>query len=143
MRFCTNWQTYADVITIRSGRWLDGVYYSDEERSKRIKNAAERETTARVELEEAFRALGFDPGALGEDKVPKKARPVGSPPASSSSSSGMGRPRTAGEEAQRNVSRHGAGGPSPYAHSKNSSASPYPHSSSTAGSALDPNNLPF
>ena len=48
MRFCTNWQTYADDITIRSGRWLDGVYYSDEERSKRVKDAAEQETMARV-----------------------------------------------------------------------------------------------
>ena len=62
MRFCTNLQIYADDITIRSGRWLDGVYYPDEERSKRAKDAAERETTARVELEEAFRTLGFDPG---------------------------------------------------------------------------------
>ena len=77
MRFCTNWQIYADDITIRSGRWLDGVYYSDEERSKRVKDAAERESTARVELEEAFRALGFDPGALGEAKGETEGTPNG------------------------------------------------------------------
>ena len=44
---------------------MDGVYYSDEERSQRIKDAAEREQMARIELEESFRALGFDPSALG------------------------------------------------------------------------------
>ena len=27
MRVCTNWQIYADDITIRSGRWLNEVYY--------------------------------------------------------------------------------------------------------------------
>ena len=63
MRFCTNWQIYADDITVRSGRWLDGVYYSDEERSQRVKDAAEREEIARIELEESFRGIVFDPSA--------------------------------------------------------------------------------
>ena len=53
---------------------MDEVYYTDEEKSQRVKDAAEREETARIELEESFRALGFDPGALGSEKVPQKAR---------------------------------------------------------------------
>ena len=86
MRSCTNWQIYADDITVRSGRWMDGVYYSDEERSQRVKDAAEREEMARIELEESFRALGFDPSALGAEKVPQKTRS-----ARKGSSSSLGR----------------------------------------------------
>ena len=74
MRFCTQWQIYADDITIRTGRWIDGVYYSDEERRLHIRDAAEREQVARVELEEGFRALGFDPSGLGAEKGATKAR---------------------------------------------------------------------
>ena len=40
MRFCTNWCIYADDITIRSGRWLDGTYYSDSEQTERIRAAS-------------------------------------------------------------------------------------------------------
>ena len=68
MRFCTEWQIYADDVTVRTGRWIDGVYYSDEERRLHIRDAAEREQAARVELEESFRALGFDPNGLGAEK---------------------------------------------------------------------------
>ena len=46
MRFCSNWQIYADDITVRSGRWLDGAYYSDEEKSARVKDAVQREKEA-------------------------------------------------------------------------------------------------
>ena len=33
MRFCTNWQIYADNSSVRSGRWMDGVYYTGEEKT--------------------------------------------------------------------------------------------------------------
>ena len=41
MRFCTNWQIYADDITVRSGRWLYGVYHSDSERAGPSQGPAE------------------------------------------------------------------------------------------------------
>ena len=113
MRFCTNWQIYADDITVRSGRWMGGANDSDEERGQRIRDAAEREQMARIELEESFRALGFDPSALGAEKVPQKTRSAGKGSSSSSSST---RPPTAGEEAQVNVNCSSACCPSPFAH---------------------------
>ena len=39
MRFCQNWQIYADDITVRSGRWIDGNYYTDGEKAERLKAA--------------------------------------------------------------------------------------------------------
>ena len=78
-----------------------------------IRDAAEREQAARVELEESFRALGFDPDGLGAEKGAPKARASGK---GSSSSSSTTRAPTAGEEAQANISRQSAGCPSPFAH---------------------------
>ena len=68
MRFCTNWQIYADDITVRSGRWLNGVYYTDDEQATRVKEAQAREAAARPALEEAFKALGFNPEPLGQER---------------------------------------------------------------------------
>ena len=42
MRFCQQWQIYADDITVRTGRVLDGVIYSDEEYVSKVKDAKER-----------------------------------------------------------------------------------------------------
>ena len=42
MRFCQNWQIYADDITVRSGRWIDGTYYTDGEKAERLKAAKKR-----------------------------------------------------------------------------------------------------
>ena len=131
MRFGTQWQIYADDITVRSGRWIDGVYFSDEERRLRIRDAAEREQVARIELEENFRALGFDPSALGAEKEPQKTRSSGKP-SSSSSSSTMA--PTAGEDAQANISRQSAGCPSPIAHFSVACQCQPSSSKSTAGS---------
>ena len=99
-------------------------------------DAAGKEETARIELEESFRALGFDPGALGTEKVPQKVRQSGG---SSSCTSARSRTWTAGAEAQANISRRSAGCSSPYAHFTNRVASPcLPYSivvrSRTAGS---------
>ena len=68
MRFCTNWQIYADDITVRSGRSIDGVLYTDAECDGRVKEAAERQEISQQTLDEAFKELGFDPTGLGEEK---------------------------------------------------------------------------
>ena len=75
MRFCTNWQIYADDITIRSGRWLDGTYHSDAEFVERIRAASRAEKAAQPVLEDAFKALGFDPAALGKEADGKVVKP--------------------------------------------------------------------
>ena len=56
MRFCSSWQIYADDITVRSGRYIDGVYYTDVEATERIKAAREKEAAHQVDLSEAFRS---------------------------------------------------------------------------------------
>ena len=103
MRFCSNWQIYADDITIRSGRWIDGVYYSDGERAERLREALKQEKTAQPLLADAFKALGFDPTPLGTEKDGKQAKP-------------KKREKTKGEQAQEGLTPKASGDPSPYAH---------------------------
>ena len=79
MRFCTQWQIYADVITVRSGRWNHGVYYSDSERAERLREARTLEQAAQPVLADAFKALGFDPEPLGGDREGKQAKPKTQP----------------------------------------------------------------
>ena len=69
MRLCKEWQIYADDITVRSGRVVEGVIYTDEEYAARKSAARERATEAhRVRgtqnLEEAFKAMGFSASGL-------------------------------------------------------------------------------
>ena len=88
MRFCTNWQIYADDITVRSGRWLNGTYYTDSEHTERIRTATKTEKTDNNVLDSAFKALGFDPGALGKEldgKSPARPKAASKPRAKSSS----------------------------------------------------------
>ena len=68
MRFCTNWQIYAEDITVRTRRCFDGVYYSDEESTSRIQKAQMEEKCAQPILADAFKALGFDPEPLGQER---------------------------------------------------------------------------
>mgnify|MGYP003297504747 CR=1 FL=1 len=51
MRFCKQWQIYADDVTIRTGRCLDGVLYTDEEYSKKDKEAVLRKPDDRQTME--------------------------------------------------------------------------------------------
>ena len=67
MRFCQQWQIYADDITVRTGRVLDGVIYSDEEYASRVSDAKQREVFRIQPLEESFRHLGFQPEGLGQE----------------------------------------------------------------------------
>ena len=46
VRFCTNWQIYADDVTGRTGRWLNGAYYSDSEHRKASSGCTRREGRA-------------------------------------------------------------------------------------------------
>ena len=102
MRFCKNWIKYADDCTVRSGRVLEGVIYTDEEYAERLKSAIEREPVGSFQpLEEAFKALGFDPDGLGaEGKVVKKNV----------------RKKTKGEESAEGRTVQGTGSRSPHAH---------------------------
>ena len=62
-------------MTIRSGRWLNGVYHSDAEHTERIRSASRAEKAAQPVLEEAFKALGFDPTELGKEVDGKAVKP--------------------------------------------------------------------
>ena len=103
MRFCINWQIYADDITVRTGRWLNGVYYSDSEHTERIRAASRTERAAQPVLEEAFKALGFDPAALGKEVDGKAVKP-------------KARSRTRGEKADDGLGAEAGADPSPRAH---------------------------
>ena len=63
MRLCKEWQIYADDMTIRSGRVIDGKVYTDAEYAARVTDAFERQQVKLQPIEEAFRALGFDPAS--------------------------------------------------------------------------------
>ena len=98
MRFCQQWQIYADDITVRTGRVLDGVIYSDEEYANRVSDAKEREVFKIQPLEESFRHLGFQPEGLGQED--KK----------------IVREKTKKEKNKEGKGKESASDPSPYAH---------------------------
>ena len=105
MRFCTNWQIYADDITVRSGRWINGVYYSDSENTERVRTAAKEEGAGRPDLEQSFKSLGFDPASLGVEKEGKASRPKV-----------KARPKTKSEQADDGIGAESAADRSPRAH---------------------------
>ena len=67
MRFCNQWQIYADDCTIRTGRVCDGVVFTDEEWGARLRVADDKRDPALQRLGEAFVALGYDPAGLGNE----------------------------------------------------------------------------
>ena len=67
MRFCNQWQIYADDCTIRTGRVCDGVVYTDEEWGTRLRAAYDERDHSLQDLGEAFVALGYDPAGLGNE----------------------------------------------------------------------------
>ena len=104
MRLCKEWQIYADDITVRSGRVIEGVIYTDEEHAARKSAAREKATEAhRVratqDLAEAFKALGFSSSGLSEED--KTVQP---------------RKKTKGDKAAKGLGRAASSDPSPYAH---------------------------
>ena len=76
-RYCREWLAYVDDLTVRTGRVLDGVFFTDAEYTERVAGAAHH-PGARVggqSPQEALEALGFSPEALGsETKMPKLPR---------------------------------------------------------------------
>lgn len=112
--FCSNWQIYADGVTIRSGRWLSGVHYTGSEKAERLREAQRRENASQPDLDKAFRALGFDPKPLGQEAdagvraelcAGRRRRPEAKP-----------RLKTKGEQAGDGFTKEATGFPSPYAH---------------------------
>ena len=101
MRFCTNWQIYADDVTIRTGRWLDGTYYSDADSTDRLREAQQNREASQPSLDDAFKALGFNPQPLGEEGKLGKAE---------------AKPKTKAEQAKIGLGRAASSDPSPYAY---------------------------
>ena len=68
-RYCTEWQAYVDDLTVRTGRVIDGVFYTDEQVTGKLKQAVEEIGKSQGSWvgqspEEALAALGFDVGQL-------------------------------------------------------------------------------
>jgi hypothetical protein len=104
MRFCRQWQIYADDVTVRTGRVLDGVLFTDEEYAARVKKAVEQKPEERQTLEQAFRGLGFDPSAWQKPEHEK------------SEAKAKARPKTQKEEAAKGKGKAAKSDPSPRAH---------------------------
>ena len=66
-RFCKEWLGYVDDLTIRTGREIDGVQYTDAEYESRVKKSVHRARVDGQQMADALRALGFEPKGL--DKV--------------------------------------------------------------------------
>ena len=90
-RFCKEWHAYIDDLTVRTGRVLDGVFYTDDQVTDNIRAAARdpRALQAGQSPEEALEALGFDTRPLSKEKklvasakrAPAKKRHPPQPPA--------------------------------------------------------------
>ena len=84
-RFCAEWQAYVDDLTVRTGRAIDGQWFTDEEFSLRIRKAVQDQTLGRWQsVEDALDAQGFLPEGLGSEakgvELPKgKAKPKKKP----------------------------------------------------------------
>jgi hypothetical protein len=100
MRFCKEWQIYADDCTIRTGRVCDGVVYTDAEWGDRLQAAYHKRDHSLQHLGEAFVALGFDPAGLGGEAT----------------ASTKERRKTKQEEAKKGLGKAAKSDPSPRAH---------------------------
>ena len=77
-RYCTEWQAYVDDLTVRTGKVLDGVFYSDDENTDKLRTAVKAAGEAQVRWvcqppEEALAALGFNVDQLGAESYLKPA----------------------------------------------------------------------
>ena len=59
LRLMKQWLPYADDLTIRTGRVLDGVVYGDEEMTARVRAAVELSNVQEQQIGEALEACGF------------------------------------------------------------------------------------
>ena len=74
MRLCSEWEIYADDCTIRTGRYIDGTYFSDKEHTQRVKEAIRANKDPMQEIGPVLEAMGFDTKGLGSEKA--KPRPA-------------------------------------------------------------------
>ena len=80
-RFCKEWLAYVDDLTVRTGRVLDGVHYSDAEHEERLAAAAARaDQTAYQDAQEALEAQGFLAKGLGSELKKGSSKKVLSKP---------------------------------------------------------------
>ena len=101
-RICSEWLIYADDITIRTGRVVDGVLYTESEWNERLKASIKKQPPQHQQaLEEAFRSLGFDPKELGKEL---------------NSTETTHHKTTKGGKAVKGLGKVAGSNPSPYAH---------------------------
>ena len=69
-RFCSEWLGYVDDLTVRTGRVIDGVVYTDAEVEERLKEAMHcaRQKPGGQGPAEALEALGFSTKELWAPK---------------------------------------------------------------------------
>ena len=82
------------------------IRYTDSENAERLKEAQKKEKASQPLLDDAFKALGFNPAPLGADKQ----KPAAQPKKKSE------RPKSEGEKAEAGLSPKSLSDPSPYAH---------------------------
>ena len=72
-RFCVEWLAYVDDLTVRTGRVLDGKFYTDEEVTDRIRAAAADPKKLQVGQtpQQALEALGFSAKELSAERPSK------------------------------------------------------------------------
>ena len=72
-RFCVEWLAYVDDLTVRTGRVLDGKFYTDEEVTDRIRAAAADPKKLQVGQtpQQALEALGFSVKELSAERPSK------------------------------------------------------------------------
>ena len=98
MRLCTEWEIYADDCTIRAGRYIDGVYFSDKEHNTRVKEAIKTASDPMQDIGPALEAMGFDITGLSKETAKPRA------PAASKETAKPRAP-TAKEKADKGLSR--------------------------------------
>ena len=118
MRLCREWEIYADDCTIRTGRIVDGTYYSDAEYAERIKTAVKAKEEPMQELEAAFEALGFNTKGLGAEKTDRlQPKAKAKPEAKAKTEPKLPRKTTVSEKASKGLGRAAeSSDPSPRAH---------------------------
>jgi hypothetical protein len=69
-RFCQEWHAYADDITIRTGRLVDGVAMTDTEHSDRVRKATEKNKAASSiqSAQDALEQCGYAASAVGSEQ---------------------------------------------------------------------------
>ena len=78
-RYCNEWLAYVDDLTVRTGRCVDGVLYSDSEVKGQLKEAVEAQGKMKIDWggqppEDALAALGFNVDKLGAEAYLKPAK---------------------------------------------------------------------